>query len=821
MKTMTTLGLESEIIQISLIWITAIMIALSNSLEIPRIKNLDCLNDYDTKMICSWEVVNGEAKCSSDFKLKSLYCQDLDNEYDGDYRVPNKCICNINVSVIILADSYLIEVESHGQSVGKATINISSTVKPKPPTNLRVDLTEPENGVAHWKTNYEDSYIRGMLSFNIQFFSEQEGKMVLERILSQLEARYTFSKRQLTLGHDYKVRVRTKHTSDQQTKEIWSEWSPEVEFKNDYTLTILDWKRVIITVSCLVILLLSGPCYFCITRTKKKWWNNIPDPARSKLAGSTLVQKNYLKPDCKTSAGKACGKLVKAYKKSKHEQFTKELIVKDSLKLMESNMKKKCFEPEKVDIESCVHLYPREDNILNQEDSAEDKEEDIHPMDTDWSIGRMFCEILCDSPAETEALAKFNVDNTFGSFGLSILTDYFQKAEKHLPLSIVSQESGYQSYDSDDSPGDVNSRSDGPNPLCFDHSLLGQGDFLPYAPVSSITESGSQIGKEDAFVNSGYNSFASALAEATFDSVTDITEGDNISIFSLGTRFYKPNYHHSLQNPKSILYYNTRYLPTLYEDDLRPTITPTSELRVETRPTSVSEGFGYQSFHQAVQQGDTSRSTSCLESPTRVSTNSFDDSSCLSDNQYPYNESFQNNQDLLQTGLVNGETDQWNDTQSFGFHLKEFCFLDGKYPSYSTTLADEQKGLADQASDIHYGFNRTLKEADKSLALTFDISEHIRNVANMHGPDMSLGLASVGLPSNPLSFPCSLDEAPIIRDDLLDKNGLHAKCLPMKFENLSYFVPLYGDYSQTNSHLLVQQNNMDKECNSYMKIALW
>ncbi|XP_040297539.1 interleukin-4 receptor subunit alpha isoform X2 [Bufo bufo] len=811
----------SEIIQISLIWIT--LTAPSRAQDIPKITNLDCLNDFDKKMVCFWEVMNGDTNCSSDFQLKytdfmetTEYCRDINNEYNGNTRLPDKCICNIKVTAFIAEENYHIEVLSQGQSVGNTTVRVFSTVKPKPPSDLWVNLTDPENGVAHWKSNYESSFIAGMLSFHIQFISKEDDKTVEEHFLSQLEPQFTFSKRQLRRGHEYRVRVRTRHSKGQQRKEIWSKWSPEFVFRNDYDLTIMDFKWVIIPVICILVIVLSVFCYFCVLRTKEKWWNNIPDPARSKLAESQLIPKNHLKPTGKPSAGKSCkclGKLAKALSKSKYEQVSKEYPAKDSLNFMGNFI----FEPEKVDIESCIHLYPREDDNLHQEDSPEDDEEDIHLMPTDWSIGMMFDDIL----GKVETPEQVNADNAFGSFGTLILRDNFQK---HLPISMVSHESGYQSYDSEDSPGD--SKSYGPNPPYLDKSSLVQGDFLPYAPVPNINEGESQVAK-DAFVNSGYNSFASALAEAT----SNIMERDNISVFSLGT-FYQPNYRHSLQNPKSILYYNKTCFPT-YEDDVRPIITPTSDYRVETCPISVSEGPGYQSFNQAVQQGDTSSivSTTCLvfdsgykpfESLTRISTSSVDNINSFSelDNQRPFEDSVNNYEDLQQTGMVNGGTDEWTDTQS-----SELNFFSRKYPSYSETLGDEHTGSVSLTMDIHYGIHRALKEADEPLALTFDIIDHMRNFANMPESSLSLGLEFCGFPTNITSFPCLLDETPIIHDHLLDKNcPCTEKDFSMKFENMSYFLPLHRlraeDCSQTNNHLLVQHNNMDNEGNSYMKIAL-
>ncbi|KAM4024712.1 interleukin-4 receptor subunit alpha [Anomaloglossus baeobatrachus] len=823
---MKTLRVESVVARSSLLWIAVLVIAPSASQDLPRIKNLDCVNDFDSKMVCFWEVVNGGANCSSDFQLKcrdEIYnkivcCQVLDNEYYENSRIPNKCICHID-GLIIIGDVYDIEVESKGQIVGNASISTRTSVKPKTPSNLYVDLTKPENGVAQWKTNYDRGIITNNLAFHIQIISKIDNKTELEHVFTQLEPRYTFSKRQLTRGAEYRARVRAKHAVEEQTKEIWSDWSPEIVFTNNYTLTFLDYQWVIILLSCIVIVLITVSCYFAIIRTKKNWWNNIPDPAKSKLAKGNVMQQNSLKPVGKPSARKSCGnclaQLVKAHTMSMQESFTKEHLVKDYQNLMGSSMKINIFEPEKVDIEYCLHLYPRELDNLYQGDSPEDKEEDVPLMITDFSINNMFSDILCDS--------SMKVDNSFGSFGSLDLRDGFQKTERHLQLSMVSQESGYQSYDSDDSPGDL--KSDSPSSLYLDQSSLSQGDFLPYAPVSSMNEGGSQLVKEDAFINSGYNSFAKALAEVR----CDITEGDNVSLFSLGSIFCKPYYH---QNPKSILYSNTRCFLTHDENYFRPTMTPTSDYGDGAHTTSVSEGSGYQSFNQAIQQGEMPQSTTCLvfdsgykpfESLTRISTCSLDNINDSSDLDNPNKDSIQNNEDHLTTGMDIVEGHPWDKTQSSDYHLTEFNFYNRKYPPSSETSENEHKGSVKQTSDIYYGMNKTLndglaQETDKPLALTFDI----RNLANMQGLKTSLELEFAGFP---ITKPLFLEKAPIT-DDLLDEKCLNiSKDFPVKFENMSYFIPLYllksRGYGQINSHLLVEQNNMDGEDNSYMKIALW
>ncbi|XP_035755926.1 interleukin-4 receptor subunit alpha isoform X2 [Egretta garzetta] len=84
----------------------------------------------------------------------------------------------------------------------------------------------------------------------------------------------------LRRGYDYVVSVRCNYTD---YPAYWSEWSEEVEFHYDYQVTAEDVLHMAVPVSCILIMAVSVICYFCFTKVKKEWWDQIPNPAKSHL----------------------------------------------------------------------------------------------------------------------------------------------------------------------------------------------------------------------------------------------------------------------------------------------------------------------------------------------------------------------------------------------------------------------------------------------------------------------------------------------------------------------------------------------------------
>ncbi|XP_068100638.1 uncharacterized protein [Hyperolius riggenbachi] len=557
----------SSITQISLVWVTISLTAFSSSQGTSdTAARLECLNDFDTKMFCVWEVDDVNSNCTEAFTLIYEYynmessnrtkerCHDWKNVQRDGVAVQNKCICNINIRFPLAEEIYTIEVESKGRPVKNSTFFLNSTVKPKAPSNVEVHFKK-ENGVVRWNTNYESNFIRDRLTFQIEILAKDNRKVVKIDDLEQVEPQYKFGKRQFSWGEDFIARVRSKPRRGFEGP--WSEWSPEVTWRNDYSLTILDLKAVLIPVICITILFLIIIGYIGLIRCKRTWWNNIPDPAKSTLAHSKLLQIQKLNPNEKSSSKKSCGiylrKLVKAFK-MRNDQHTEMDNSKDYVNLSRcSKYKKVIYEPEIETFESCIEMYPiTEDDNTGQEDKLEYKAES-HLISEDLSIVKMFLDVLCDSSStKMDVFENFNTGNLFGCPSFK---GRFDNKETPRQDSKMSHESGYHSCSSQGSPSN--------SPIVID----------------------------------GMKTFGE-WPENKCQNITYIPPVSNKGIVS-----YQGN---------GIIYYNTKYLfSNLNEDTFYPDIGEKpgdiSQIKVQNHeskicPTAVCQMSGYKSFDLAVQE---------------------------------------------------------------------------------------------------------------------------------------------------------------------------------------------------------------------------
>ncbi|CAH2330707.1 interleukin-4 receptor subunit alpha isoform X1, partial [Pelobates cultripes] len=143
-----------------------------------------------------------------------------------------KCICHINVSDIVAALVYTVEVKSNGKSLKNSTARLSQKVKPRAPTNVTVDLSELDTVIIWWDPGYsEENYLYNMLFFSIQITCKSDPTQVRNITLKQIEAYYTMNKRQLNRRYDYMVKVRSK--ANKGYNGVWSDWSSAAEWHND------------------------------------------------------------------------------------------------------------------------------------------------------------------------------------------------------------------------------------------------------------------------------------------------------------------------------------------------------------------------------------------------------------------------------------------------------------------------------------------------------------------------------------------------------------------------------------------------------------
>ncbi|XP_075421672.1 interleukin-4 receptor subunit alpha isoform X1 [Ascaphus truei] len=903
---------------IRFLWLLLFFEALSDAQSDRLISNLECFNDYDTEMFCSWERMNVKNDCSSDFQVmyarepsKAEVCVP-ENMNLGGAVLPDKCVCWIEVPFFLQPDTYTIEIESNGTLVQNITVKPSQTVKPKPPTNVTVDL-EKDGVMVRWHKGYPtENNLEPNLIFEVHRSNKQNPEEVNNTSLSQMEPELKIYNSLLKPGNDYIVKVRSKPSEKAYYHGTWSDWSPEVEWHNDYT--IYELLKIFVPFSGALVVALILLCYYCITIYKKGQWNNIPDPAKSLLAAEILqrLHGSVLKPDVnpdmlpltEKTQSRPCGSWLRKLIFRAHDyndtcnQSTQRLDNYNTngyLNLPQSgDLPRLVLEPEFTFVERFVEICPAEDDhqpsSIEVSEDDEDKEDPAHKLEFDSIIGEMFLDILgshslnvdttTDENSEKDHVQHSNTPTPFINNQLacrnldtfSFLREICQEEGSVTTHFEHSLESGYHSYNCDNSPAELQTHSDQSKIFNFDQWSKNHQESLANTQAAYLMENyADDTSKADIFLDSGYNSFASAVSSSTERTVGNVTCQEpalslSFNRFSM-SRIVGINNSHLQRYPNGSPYYNRKPCLPLYDVasdnvDFLATLTPKSDrfsffnqndllhnhrvqsIEAETHPTSMCGFSEYQCFEKAIQQEKPSMSHSLgtadctmLESGYTSYDNLLRQNIEESD---PTADVFSTMRDTRDT-KTNWEEDLASQLfqGSLAFPLTESCSDDDcnsipmeiKHPSFAKDSSyQNDKGENIALANIQNNMNITLRDQDKigiPCALTFDLSDQLKNCVDMYGDNIVSGKSK----ANPLraSKEAIFASTP---EDLSFINFLNTPNFqPLKFENMSYFAcpphvetmflvnDANKDSSKTISHLL-WHNMLDNEKNSYMKVAL-
>ncbi|CAH2307281.1 interleukin-4 receptor subunit alpha [Pelobates cultripes] len=387
-----------------------------------HVTNLECFNDYESEMYCFWELSNPIISCSSNFLLNYTFePHDLDSNdlpcvpenmpLDG-ISLAAKCICHINVSDIVAALVYTVEVKSNGKSLKNSTARLSQKVKPRAPTNVTVDLSELDTVIIWWDPGYsEENYLYNMLFFSIQITCKSDPTQVRNITLKQIEPYYTMNKRQLNRRYDYMVKVRSK--ANKGYNGVWSDWSSAAEWHNDYSLPIYQKEVMVAVGPSVVIFLTIVLSFFCITRYKKRWWDSVPDPKKSKLGTNIFTSQ---------LAFSNIGPVAFA-------QTRKEPDANPFCRIDFKNLQSNCgsqdwrplvLTPEYTSVERYFEILPLEDDETTNGSEYEVDEEYSWNVIHNPSIHKLFLDILGERPLVEEASnSKKNESHRMINDGLS------------------------------------------------------------------------------------------------------------------------------------------------------------------------------------------------------------------------------------------------------------------------------------------------------------------------------------------------------------------------------------------------------------------
>ncbi|XP_042336734.1 interleukin-4 receptor subunit alpha [Sceloporus undulatus] len=208
---------------------------------------------------------------------------------------PGLCSCAFRSDVFRLVQFRLAlerrEAGGRWRTVWSRSLEPEGVVKPRALVNLTAEKTD-RSFVLSWRWDYPpESYLwEAKAEYQVAFWPKgQEGQVIST---TSSTASYEIFGDRLLPASDYvaKVRFRLEVWGN-----LWSKWSAPLEWHNEFGEE--PWKLTLW--SCIPIVAVLLTCYLSITRVKRDWWDQIPSPAKSKMAQSMMMFPIVRKIPCK------------------------------------------------------------------------------------------------------------------------------------------------------------------------------------------------------------------------------------------------------------------------------------------------------------------------------------------------------------------------------------------------------------------------------------------------------------------------------------------------------------------------------------------
>ncbi|XP_010128760.1 PREDICTED: interleukin-4 receptor subunit alpha [Chlamydotis macqueenii] len=247
-----------------------------------HVQEFACFTDYDKELFCQWKVP-AQTNCSKEFLL--YYREEILFLSNGVCVPENgkdslRCTCTIHADYFVSGLTYILALQFNGTDMWNYSVTPALVVKPRAPKNLVIEKAENGNFNLSWEeSNSALSTFSGVI-YEVKYWRKQHPKEVSVKAINYQAKSFEIIASSLRRGYDYVASVRCNYT---EYPAYWSEWSEEVEFHYDYQVTAEDILQMAVPVSCILIMAVSVICYFCFTKVKKEWWDQIPNPAKSHL----------------------------------------------------------------------------------------------------------------------------------------------------------------------------------------------------------------------------------------------------------------------------------------------------------------------------------------------------------------------------------------------------------------------------------------------------------------------------------------------------------------------------------------------------------
>ncbi|XP_036594131.1 interleukin-4 receptor subunit alpha [Trichosurus vulpecula] len=267
-----------------------------------EVSSIDCYSDYDTSISCEWKM-NRPTSCSSELwlyyersndKSSSQKCSPK-NKRDNRAALSLECVCQGRVDGFAFVDAYHLKIQSNTQILWEQhEFFPSENVKPRAPGNVVLSSGIPKyNFILTWDSTYSSDHL---LADDLEYMVEIQNK---ENTTPPIQKRTDAVSNLTILAHQlenksmYTARVKSKVSGILGYKGQWSDWSRTVEWYNEYEKPPLSGVELGVPILCILILLVNLLCYIGVIKIKKVWWDQIPNPAHSRLT-AIIIQNQQL-----------------------------------------------------------------------------------------------------------------------------------------------------------------------------------------------------------------------------------------------------------------------------------------------------------------------------------------------------------------------------------------------------------------------------------------------------------------------------------------------------------------------------------------------
>ncbi|XP_005405194.1 PREDICTED: interleukin-4 receptor subunit alpha [Chinchilla lanigera] len=263
-----------------------------------------CFSDYLSLSTCEWRL-DRPLDCSAALRLSYELLFNPEPDAEIHTCIPENsadavCVCHMDIKQPVIVDTYQLDLWAGTQLLWTHNFTPSQHVKPRAPVNLTVSANVSSGWLLSWSNPYPTwNFLHFRLSHQVKVSSESKPEHVKIYNLTYKETSFHLEARDLMSGVSYTAWVRALAQLNGST---WSEWSPGAKWKNHYEQLLEQRVKLGVLISCFLITLICLSCYCSISKIKKEWWDQIPNPACSPVV-AIVIQDPQVSPWEKWSRG--------------------------------------------------------------------------------------------------------------------------------------------------------------------------------------------------------------------------------------------------------------------------------------------------------------------------------------------------------------------------------------------------------------------------------------------------------------------------------------------------------------------------------------